>query len=126
MLPPILHFMPRVRNDINECLDFIARQPWGEPDDRKLDIERGISAICERPGANRPELYRPDTGIALRRSRTAQFVILYAYLPSKDPGLPSVVSIRAVKHVRVANVFAGVKEPTSNYGPNSSISKEIL
>jgi hypothetical protein len=32
---PYLHVMPRVDRDIEECLDFVARQPWGKPSDRK-------------------------------------------------------------------------------------------
>jgi ribosomal protein L37AE/L43A len=120
VLLPILHFMPRVRKDIDQCLDFISRQPWGKPDDRKSDIKHGIHSACLCPEANRPELRRPDTGIWLRCRRTRQFVIVYAYLPSRDPSLPGVVSIRAVRHVRVANVFEGVKEPMMSYASGAS------
>ena len=84
MLPPILHFMPRVRRDIEECVDFISRQPWGKPHDRKSDIKRGIFAICASPHASRPELFRPESGLWLRRCRAAQFVIVYVYLPTVD------------------------------------------
>src|SRR6187402_2189167 len=88
--------MPRVTGDIDRCLDFVGRQPWGKPD------------------ARRPEVLRTDTRLWLRRYRVAQFVIIYAYLESRDPSLPDVVSIRAVRHMRVANVFAGVKEAVSD------------
>jgi plasmid stabilization system protein ParE len=103
--------MPRAERDIDQCLDFIARQPWGKPDDRELDIHRGIEKVCARPEANRIEHWKSDTGIGLRRCKAAQFVIVYAYLSSSDPSLPGVVSIRAVRHSRVENVFSGVKEP---------------
>jgi hypothetical protein len=55
---PILHWMPRVDRDIEECLDFIAQQPWGKPADRALDIYRGIELACASPEANRPEWRR--------------------------------------------------------------------
>ena len=111
---PILHMMPRVTGDIDRCLDFVGRQPWGKPDERELDIYRGIAAVCTYPDARRPEVLRTDTRLWLRRYRVAQFVIIYAYLESRDPSLPDVVSIRAVRHMRVANVFAGVKEAVSD------------
>jgi len=103
--------MPRVDRDIEQCLSFIGRQPWGRPHDRKLDILRGIEGACADPKANRIEVWKSDTGIGLRRCKAAQFVIVYAYLSSSDPSLPGVVSIRAVRHSRVENVFSGVKEP---------------
>ena len=111
---PILHMMPRVGGDIDRCLKFVGRQPWGKPDERELDIYGGIAAVCTHPDARRPEVFRTDTRLWLRRYRVAQFVIIYAYLESRDPSLPDVVSVRAVRHVRVANVFAGVKEAVSD------------
>jgi hypothetical protein len=108
---PILHTMPRVGRDIDLCLGFVERQPWGKRGDRELDIHRGIAEARAHPEMCRREVYRPLSGIWLRRRRVSQFVIVYAYLPSPDPTLRSVVSIRAVKHARVANVFQGVKEP---------------
>ena len=41
-------------------------------------------------------------------------MIVYAYLPSRESSLPDVVSIRAVRHMRVAHVFAGVNEAVSD------------
>ena len=99
-LLPYLHSMPRVKRNIKRCLDFVGRQPWGKPYDRELDIYRGIEKVRENPEANHPELRRSDTGIWLRRCKAAQFVIVYTYLPSNDPLLPGVVSIRAVRHSR--------------------------
>ena len=108
---PILHMMPRVTDDIDRCLDFVGRQPWGKPDERELDIYGGIAAVCADADARRPEVLRTDTRLWLRRRRVAQFVIIYAYLESRDPCLPDVVSIRAVRHIRENDVFAGAKEP---------------
>jgi hypothetical protein len=120
MSGPILHWMPRVRQDIKQCTDFVARQPWGKPHDRELDIRGGIRRVCRYPEDSRPELRLAETGLWLRRYRAAQFVIVYAYIPSKDSSLPDVVTIRAVRHVRVADVFAGVKEPPADGGPSGS------
>lgn len=57
-----------------------------------------------------PELRRAGSGLWLRRRRAAQFVIVYAYIPAKAPGSQDMVSISAIKHGRVANVFHGVRE----------------
>jgi hypothetical protein len=114
-LPPFLHSMPRVKGDIKGCLDFVGRQPWGKPSDRESDIRRGIEKVCACPDANPPELRRAGTGIWLRRCSVAQFVIVYVYLPPSDRNLRGVVSIRAVRHRRVEDVFAGVKEPLVEY-----------
>ena len=111
---PILHLMPRVTSDIDRCLGFVARQPWGKPKERRADIYGGIAVVCAYPKARRAEVLRPEPRIWLRRYRAAQFVIIYAYIESRDPSLPDVVSIRAVRHMRVANVFAGVKEAVSD------------
>jgi len=112
---PILHLMPRVERDIERCVSFVGRQPWGKPADRKLDIFRGIAGVRAHPGSNRSGKWLDVVGIELRCANAAQFVILYAYLPSGNPSLPDVVSIRAVRHRRVKNVFSGVKEPTIAY-----------
>jgi hypothetical protein len=112
---PYLHVMPRVEHDIDECLDFVARQPWGKPSDRELDICLGIAKALLRPESNRVGQWRPDTGIELRRCNAAQFAIVYAYLRPTDRFASGVVSIRAVRHSRVEDVFSGVKEPATAY-----------
>ncbi|MFL6604429.1 MAG: hypothetical protein ACJ8R9_24265 [Steroidobacteraceae bacterium] len=112
---PYLHVMPRVDRDVEECLDFVARQPWGKPYDRQLDIRRGIEKALERPDANRVGSWRPETGIELRRCNVAQFAIIYAYLRPTSRFTAGVVSIRAVRHSRVKDVFSGVKEPIGVY-----------
>jgi len=40
---PQLHLMPRVSDDVEQCVEFIARQPWGKPAEREQDIYRGIA-----------------------------------------------------------------------------------
>jgi hypothetical protein len=109
---PYLHLMPRVERDIARCLAFVARQPWGKPSDRESDICLGIERALLRPEANRVESWRPETGLELRRCKAAQFAIVYAYLRPTERFARGVVTIRAVRHSRVEDVFAGVKEPT--------------
>jgi hypothetical protein len=115
---PYLHVMPRVDRDIKQCLAFIARQPWGKPNDRRSDIRRGIERVLALPEANHAEVRRSTSGIWLRRCYAAQFVIVYAYLPPTVPFDAGVVSIRAVRHSRVKDVFSGVKEPTTAHLPS--------
>jgi hypothetical protein len=114
-LLPYLHVMPRVDRDIEECLAFVARQPWGKPRDRELDIHLGIEKALARPALNRVRVRRRSAGIELRRCKAAQFVIVYAYLQPTDRFPRGVVSIRAVRHSRVKDVFLGVREPTTAY-----------
>jgi len=102
--------MPRVTKDINDCLEFIARQPWGNTADRRRDIFRGIEGVQFAPKRNAVKARRRSTGVELRRHNVAQFAIVYAYF-EPDAEFPNgVVSIRGVRHQYVRNVFAGVKE----------------
>jgi hypothetical protein len=64
---PSLREAPRVARDIEQILAFIARQPWGDPVDRKKDIHRGIDQILAQPRRNRVCIRRRATGIELRR-----------------------------------------------------------
>ena len=113
---PYLHLMTRVDKDIEECLEFISNQPRGNAEERESDIWAGIGRSWDRPKANRVACHRLDTGIDLRRCSAAQFVIVYAYLPPTNRFPNGIVSIRAVRHSRVADVFAGVREPSVPYG----------
>jgi hypothetical protein len=108
---PYLHLMPRVDRDIDRCLDFVRRQPLGKPEDRRLDILEGIERALLRPQSNRVGAWRPLTGLELRQCKAAQLAIVYAYLRPTERFPRGVVSIRAVRHSREADVFAGVKEP---------------
>jgi hypothetical protein len=71
----------------------------------------GVEKILAHPAGAGPEVFVRSTDLWLRRRRAAQFVIVYAILPSEDPkSLDTTVSIRAVRHRREADVFKGVKE----------------
>jgi hypothetical protein len=108
---PHLHLMPRVHRDMRACVDFVARQRWGKPGDREADINLGIEKALRWPKSNRVGARRLSPNVELRRCRAAQFVVVYAYLPPSSRFPNGVVSIRAVRHSRVKDVFAGVKEP---------------
>jgi hypothetical protein len=106
----------------------VGSHPWGKPEDRALDIRRGIEHALARPESNRVVVRRPRSGLELRRCIAAQFVIVYAYLKGTDRCQRGVVSIRAVRHVRVRDVFAGVQEPRQLYqsAGSSSLAQGIL
>jgi hypothetical protein len=108
---PHLHFMPRARRDIDQCLKFVGRQPWGKPKDRLHDINREIGKVLCDPARAPVRARRPSSGVDLRRCNAAQFVIVYAYIPPNRKFRFGAVSIRAIRHRRVANVFSGVREP---------------
>lgn len=109
-LPDIAH-MPRVPRDIDRCLRFISRQPWGQPAGRERDIDRGVLEIRRGPELDDVGARRPSLGIELRRHNAAQFAIIYAYIPPNAQFPRGMISIRAVRHSRVKNVFSGVREP---------------
>jgi hypothetical protein len=113
--------MPRVKRDIRRCVDFVRRQPLGKPYAREADIYRGIGRVLANPEAHRREQLREDTGIWLRQCPAAQFVIVYAYLSPPDTKSAGVVSIRAVRHSREKDVFAGVRESPAGYGPPDTL-----
>jgi hypothetical protein len=108
--PVKLSFTPRARRNIDECLDFIGRFPRGKPADRRQDLISGITLVHEAPERNPVEIRRKTSGIELRRQYTRQFAIVYSWFrPAANcPG--GEVSIRAVRHRRVKNVFRGVRE----------------
>ena len=123
----LIHYMPRVRRDIDDCAGFVGRQQWGKPQDRKADILRGIEAAGAHPEHRPREVFLSESGLWLRRRRAAQFFIVYPYIPAKEPGRPDIVSIRAVKHEGVANVFEGVRDSQvrSSIGTNLRFSGPI-
>jgi ParE toxin of type II toxin-antitoxin system, parDE len=112
---PHIHWMPRVSRDIKNCLSFVARQPLGKPSDREADIYLAIERARTRPKSNPVSARRLSPEIELRRCKAAQFVVVYAYLPPSRRFPEGVVTIRAVRHSRVKDVFAGVKEPNQGY-----------
>lgn len=114
---PFLHFMPRVDRDVDRCLDFVGMQPWGKPEDRLHDIDRGIDKVLRNPKRAPVGVRRPSSGVDLRRCSAAQFVIVYAYIPPDREFPFGAVSIRAIRHRRVRNVFSGVMEDAPPYAP---------
>jgi hypothetical protein len=76
----------------------------------------GILKILLGPRLNRIGVRRPLTGIELRRFGVAQFAIIYAYFPPSQRFPNGIVSIRAIRHWRVKDVFSGVKVPVLAYG----------
>jgi hypothetical protein len=114
---PQLDLMPWASDEIEQCVEFIARQPWGKPADREQDIYRGIAEALLAPSVNPVRVRRPSKGLELRCRKAAQFMVIYAFLPPSREFPDGVVSIRAVRHRRVRNIFGGVKEPaTPSYG----------
>jgi hypothetical protein len=84
--------------------------------DRIADILKGVEQALLHPESNRVEALRPETGLELRQCKAAQFAIVYAYLRPTERFPRGVVSIRAVRHSREADVFAGVRELMSGDG----------
>lgn len=107
---PDLAEMPRVDRDVTQCLKFIARHPWGKPLDRARDIYRGYARIQRGPLLNPIKVRRRSLGLELRRHNAAQFAIIYAYVKPNEEFPRGLVSIRAVRHARVRDVFSGVRE----------------
>jgi hypothetical protein len=66
--------------------------------------------ILAAPTLRRVEARRPKTGIELRRHAAAQFVLIYAYFAPDSVYASGIVSIRAIRHRRVRDVFSGVQE----------------
>ena len=108
---PHLELMPRVAKDIDDCVEFVARQPWGKPHERARDIFRGLREVCFAPRRHPISARRPACKRALRCHTVAQFVIVHIFSERNRRFPAGKVSIRAIRHRRVGNVFEGVKEP---------------
>jgi hypothetical protein len=74
-----------------------------------------MRAICYSPKGCAVRVRRPRTGIELRSKRVSQFSIVYAYFEPNSSAPNGAVSIRAVRHSRVRDVFLGVREPAADY-----------
>ena len=109
MLPSIDR-RARVNRDIDRLLAFVGQQPYGDPEARRQDIERGIQQIAAAPLWNPIGSSDLERSPALRRLNVAQFAIIYRYFPPTPNNPAGVVSIRAVRHARVRNVLHGVRE----------------
>jgi hypothetical protein len=115
---PFLHSMPRADRDIRRCLAVVGREPLRNPSSPESDLSLGIARALAWPEANPADLWRSTPGIRLRRAIAGQFVIFYTYsLPFN--GFPyGIVSIRAVRHSRVKEVFSGVGERVTDHAPS--------
>ncbi len=109
---PALDIQDRVYPDIGRLVHFISRQPWGKSVNREQDIDDAINMILRGPELNNVDTVRRKSGVALRRHNARQFSIIYVYDPPSDASPNGRVSIRAVRHSRVKNVFKGVRENT--------------
>lgn len=107
--------MPRAKEDLGALIDLIGRQPWGQPTARLQDIQACIQEILARPTVSKVYVRRRDTGIELRRRGIRQFAIVYAYFPPDAVSPHGLVSIRAIRHRRIRNVFTGVRESGGPY-----------
>jgi hypothetical protein len=116
MKPIVLSLTARARRDIEQHVAFVSRFPGGKPDERRRAIHAALQKICEFPEQHRVEVKRRRSGLELRRHYVDQFAIVYAYLPSVDERSWAIVTVRAVQHRRVRDVFFGVRENTSAEG----------
>lgn len=116
MKPIILRLTPRARRDIEKRVAFVARFPSGKPDERRRAIHAAFDKICEHPERNPVGVRRRRSGLELRRQNVDQFVIVYAYLPPVKERPWAIVTVRAVQHRRIKDVFFGVRENTVNEG----------
>jgi plasmid stabilization system protein ParE len=110
MKPPRAKLTLRALRDLRDCIDFISRHPRGKPVDRFRDICRGVAQIRLAPKAHAARVYRAESGLHLRCHTVAQFAIVYAYLDPSTDYPDGLVSIRAIRHRRVRDVFWKVKE----------------
>jgi len=110
MKPIILRLTPRARRDVEKCERFVASFSSGKPEERRRDIYAGFGQICEFPKRHPVEVRRRRSGLELRRHPVRQFTIIYAYLPPDKERPWAIVTVRAVQHRRIRNVFFGVRE----------------
>ena len=120
MRRPPVEMTSRAKRDLADCLQFIADQPWGNEEARESDIRREMQRIRQAPEWRRVEITRKRSGIQLRRRSAAQFVIIYAYFKPKKRLPQGLISIRAIRHRRVKNVFLGVRSPPPPPSPYGS------
>lgn len=113
-LPPKPHVTERVASDIEQCLQFVASHPWGRPSDRAAEIDEAIDRISDMPQLYPIKAERPSIGLRLRRANVAQFAIIYAYFVPTEEWPNGRVSIRAVRHASVQDVFLSVRDSASS------------
>ena len=111
-MPPVkLWLTPRARKDLADCMAYIQSQTWGRPHLRLFEIMQALQQLRWVPERRRVERYL-RSGIELRRTCAAQFVIIYCYFKPKSPIQRGLISVRAIRHRRVRDVFNGVRSPS--------------
>src|SRR3954467_8246943 len=108
MKPIILRLTPRARRGVEKCVGFGASFSGGKREERRRDIHAGFDQICEFPQRHPVEVRRRRSGLELRRHHVRQFTIVYAYFPPDKERPWAIVTVRAVQHRRIRNVFFGV------------------
>jgi len=106
----ILRLTPRARRDVESRVAFVARFPSGKPEERRREIYAAFDRIRQFPERHPVEVRRRRSGLELRRHPVRQFAIIYAYLPPDGERPWAVVTVRAIQHRRIRNVFFGVRE----------------
>jgi plasmid stabilization system protein ParE len=106
----ILRLTPRARRDVESRVAFVARFPSGKPEERRREIYAAFEQIRQFPERHPIEVRRRRSGLELRRHPVRQFTIVYAYFPPDKERPWAIVTVRAVQHRRIRNVFFGVRE----------------
>jgi plasmid stabilization system protein ParE len=119
MKSTLLGLTPRARRDIESCVNFVGRFPRGKPEKRRSEIHAAFRGLCEFPERHPVERRRRRSGLELRRHQVSQFTIVYAYLRPIEQRPWGIVSIRAVQHRRVRDVFFGVRENSTAPAPTA-------
>jgi hypothetical protein len=70
MQEPLITLRSRAKRDFADCVRFIAKQPWGNPEARKQDIREAMEMIRKAPEWRRVEFIRHG-GVGLRRRSAA-------------------------------------------------------
>ena len=115
---PYVHRMPRVKADIKDCLSF-RESRYGSGATRKNEILVALKRVYAHPKARRVALRKSRVDVELRAHHVAQFVIIYAYFEPNAVMPYGMVSIRAIRHRRVRNLFYGVKDACGNISDSS-------
>jgi plasmid stabilization system protein ParE len=115
--------MSRVSHDIESCVDFVSQSPNGNPVKREQEIFAALDGVYQYPKANRVQ---PRRRLDFRKRSVAQFVIVYVYFEPNDVTPKGIVSIRAVRHRRVRDMFKGVREPVAPYTNTEPLNLDSL
>jgi hypothetical protein len=107
---PKLSRMPRVRQDMRRCRQFLRRKESGRATKRIAELMEGIRRLRVNPRLYPVRKVDAETGIEYRRHNVAQFVVIYSYFgpsPSRPHGE---VSIRAITHASEGDIWFEVRE----------------